>query len=200
MKTLHIIASPRWAMSKSRMLWEFLTSKIGWEIIELDINSLNLPYISFPVIANNYGFQKYEDLSENDQKIVDLQTKLIAQIKSVDNVVVSVPLWNFGMPAVLKSYIDLISKVGETFSMGPNGYVGLINNVKNLYIVSSKGWTYAGTDWQDIEVLEKHTKQAFAFMGITNAKTFSIEWANMKDEATLASDIEKIKEEMVKNI
>jgi FMN-dependent NADH-azoreductase len=60
---------------------------------------------------------KYEDLDAKNKKIADMQSDFITELKSVDNVVISAPLWNFGIPAILKSYIDLVVKVGETFSM-----------------------------------------------------------------------------------
>lgn len=200
MKTLHIIASPRWERSKSRMIWEYLSNKIGWEVIELDINSIELPFISGNVIANNYWFYDYDKLPETDKKIVDLQDMYISEIKWVDNIVISVPLWNFWIPAALKAYIDLITKVGVTFSMWANGYEGLVKNIKNFYIVTTKGWVYENTAWQDIEVLEKHLKQAFGFMGIAHTKTFNLEWANMKDEDTLNTEIENIKSEIDKTV
>lgn len=200
MKTLHIISSPRWARSKSRELWEFLTSKLWWEVITLDLNEVEVPYLTNDVITFNYWYMKYEDLSDKNKKVADLQRKYIDVLKSVDNVVVSAPLWNFGMPAVLKWYVDLVTKVWDTFLMNENGYEWLVKNVKNLYIVETKGWVYAWTAWQDIETLEKNIKQTFGFLWITNAKTFSIEWANRKDEATLNGDIEKLKEEIVKSV
>lgn len=200
MKTLHIISSPRWERSKSRMIWEYLSSKIWWEVLELDINNLELPFVTWNVVANNYWFYDYKDLPESDKKIVDLQDKYIEQIKWVDNIVISAPLWNFWIPAVLKAYIDLITKVWATFSMWTNWYEGLVKNIKNFYIVTTKWWMYENTAWQDIEVLEKHLKQAFWFMWITHTKTFNLEWANMKDENTLNSEIENLKNEIDKSV
>lgn len=200
MKTLHIIASPRWDRSKSRQLWEFLSSKLAWEVITLDLNNSEIPFVSNDVITYDYGYMKYEDLSSEDKKIADLQKKYIEQLKSVDNVVVSSPLWNFWMPAILKWYIDLVAKVWDTFKMTETGLVWLLTNVKNLYIVETKGSVYAWTAWQDIETLDKNIRQAFAFMWVTNAKTFVLEWATSKDEESLTADFEKVKEEIVKSI
>jgi len=190
MKTLHIIASPRWERSKSRHLGEFVSSKLEWEVITLDLYASEVPYITNNIIAYNYGFFDYENLSDAEKKIADVQKKYIEQLKSVDNLVISAPLWNFGMPAILKWYIDLVVKVGETFS---SEQVGLLTNIKNFYIVTAKGWVYAGTAWESVETLEANIKQAFAYMGVNNPKIFRIEWVNAKDEATLNSEIENIK-------
>lgn len=200
MKTLHIVSSPRAERSKSKMIWEYLANTIWWEIITIDINSLELPFITWNVIANNYWFFDYKDLPENDKKIVDLQNKYIEQLKSVDNLIISAPLWNFWISAALKAYIDLITKVWITFSMWENWYEWLVKNIKNFYIVITKWWVYQNTAWQEVEVLEKHLKQAFWFMWIKHTKTFNLEWTNMKDELTLTTEIENIKTEIDKTV
>jgi len=197
MKTLHIIASPRWERSKSRHLGEFVSSKLGWEVITLDLYASEVPYITNNIIAYNYGFFDYANLSDAEKKIADVQKKYIEQLKSVDNIVVSAPLWNFGMPAILKWYIDLVVKVGETFTSSEGNMTWLLTNIKNFYIVTAKGWVYAGTAWEHIETLEANIKQAFAFMGVHNPQILRIEWINAKDEATLDSEIENIKNTLV---
>ena len=80
--------------------------------------------------------------------------------------------------------------------MGANGYEGLVKNIKNFYIVTTKGGVYANTAWEDIEVLEKHLKQAFGFMGIAHTKTFNLEGANMKNPDDLEAEINQIKNDM----
>lgn len=193
MKTLHIIASPRGERSKSKELGIFASEKLSWDIITLDLNQLEIPYLTNNVITYNYGFMKYEDLPETDKKIVEIQSKLIQQLKSVDNVVVSAPLWNFGMPAILKGYLDLVVKVGETFGANENGLFGMVTNVQKLIIITTKGSVYKGTAWESVETIEKNIQQAFAFMGVTQVQSFVLEGATQKDEATLNADIENLK-------
>lgn len=197
MKTLHIVSSPRWERSKSRNLWEFLSSKLHWDIITLDLNQSEVPYINENIIAYNYGFKKYDELSESDKKIAHVQKKYIDQLKSVDTIVISAPLWNFGMPAILKWYIDLVVKVWETFS-SDNG--GLLTNIKKLYIVTAKWWVYEWTAWANIETLEANIKQAFSYMGVTNTEVFHIEWVNAKDAITLDAEMETLKIQIAQNI
>lgn len=192
MKTLHIIASPRGERSKSRNLGEFVANKLNSEIITLDLSTSEVPYITNNIIAYNYGFFDYTNLNDEEKKTADIQKKYIEQLKSVDNLVISSPLWNFWMPAILKWYIDLVVKVGETFSSEEGG---LLKNIKEFYIVTAKGWVYAGTAWESIETLEANIKQAFAYMGVENPKILRVEWVNAKDEATLHSELEHIKNE-----
>lgn len=200
MSKLHIIASPRGERSKSKILWDYLFSKLDWEKEVLDLNTMEIPYITEEVIGYNYGFVKLEDLSPSGKNIVEIQSKFIEQIKKADEIVVSVPLWNFGMPAILKAYIDLIVKVWVTFNMWENGYIWLVNNVKNLYLVWAKWWVYKWQPWESIDMLESTVKQAFAFIGITNAKTFWLEWVNSWSDEELNNKINEIKSEIDKSL
>lgn len=70
MKTLHIIASPRGERSKSRHLGEFVSSKLEWEVITLDLYASEVPYITNNIIAYNYGFFDYANLSDAEKKLL----------------------------------------------------------------------------------------------------------------------------------
>ena len=196
MKNLHIIASPRAERSKSRMLWEFLVSKLDGETKTIDLSKVELPFLSEDLVTFNYWYKSYEDLSENDKNTSKIQNEFIKDIKSAENIIVSAPLWNFGVPAALKAYIDLIVKVNDTFT--PEW--GLVKNVKNLYVVLAKGGNYKGTAWESIETLQNNITQPFAYMWVTNAKVFTLEWVNYKTPQDLEKEIETLKQEIIKSI
>ena len=92
MKNLHIIASPRAERSKSRMLWEFLVSKLDGETKTIDLSKVELPFLSEDLVTFNYWYKSYEDLSENDKKTSKIQNEFIKDIKSAENIVISDPL------------------------------------------------------------------------------------------------------------
>ena len=52
---------------------------------------------------------------------VALDDALIAEIQAADVVVLGVPMYNFGVPAQLKNWIDAISRAGVTFRYTANG-------------------------------------------------------------------------------
>ena len=199
MSTLHIIASPRGERSKSIELGKFAVERIGGENTSSDLFIDNVPYLSESVIALNYGFAKYEDLTPKDQIIVDLQTRYIKELTSAETLIISVPMWNFSMPAVLKAWFDLIIKVNTTFSMGPEGYKGLVHNVKKVIIVGARGGVYQNTAFQAYDMLEPQIRALLSFIGITNIETYWIEGVNMNPEAT-EENMAKIKEEMSVNM
>lgn len=196
MKKLHIIASPRKERSKSKILWDYIFSKLEWEKEILDLNSLEIPFLTEEVIALNYWFWKYEELSEKNKKIVDIQNNFIEQLKNVDEIVVSVPLWNFGMPAILKAYLDLVIKIWETFKSWNAWFEWLLTNISKIYFVWAKWGMYKWQAWESIDMLEPTIKQAFSFIWATNSKEFWLEWVNMLSEDELFTKIEELKKEI----
>jgi FMN-dependent NADH-azoreductase len=80
-----------------------------------------------------------DQMSESDASIKALRNGLVDQLLSVDTVVVSVPVWNYGVPAALKAYIDLVGVIGRTWKMENHQYIGLVTNVTNTVVVMSAG-------------------------------------------------------------
>jgi FMN-dependent NADH-azoreductase len=75
---------------------------------------------------------------------VALDDALIAEIKAADTIVLGVPMYNFGVPAQLKNWIDAISRAGATFSYGANGPEGLLKG-KKVYVALARGGKYRNT-------------------------------------------------------
>jgi FMN-dependent NADH-azoreductase len=191
MKTLYITASPRKERSKSILLWNKVIENIWWEVEKIDLFELQAPYLTESVIAHNYWFANYENLSNEDKKIVDLQNKLINQIKTTDYVVIAVPMWNLGMPAILKAYFDLIIKVNETFKM-ENWYVWMINNVKKAYVVGARWWKLIWTPMESYDMLTPQVKGLLWFIWITNIETFWLEWVNALSNEELQWNLDNL--------
>lgn len=193
MKKLHIISSPRGERSKSKVLWEYLFSKMTWEKETLDLNAVEVPFLTSWVIAYDYGFATMNDLSDTDKKIATIQDWFVKQILEADEIVISAPLWNFSLPAILKAYFDLILKANDTFKMEDWNFVGLATNVKKAYIVLTKWGFYKWQAWESIDMIESIIRQDLNFIGITNIEIIVLEWTNRLDEETLDLKIEELK-------
>ncbi len=84
----------------------------------------------------NYGGQKIEPGREALMKKMD---EMAAQLKSADILVIASPMNNFSYPAPLKAYFDSVMQKGVTWTIGPDGYEGLMKGKKALVITSSGG-------------------------------------------------------------
>jgi FMN-dependent NADH-azoreductase len=66
--------------------------------------------------------------------------RYVDQLLAADAIAIGAPLYNFGMPAQLKAYIEQIVRVGRTFAFNRDGndpYLGLVGNKPALVITSS---------------------------------------------------------------
>ncbi len=75
---------------------------------------------------------------------VALDDALIAEIQAADVVVLGVPMYNFGVPAALKNWIDAIARAGVTFRYTEKGPEGLLKD-KKVYVALTRGGKYRNT-------------------------------------------------------
>ncbi|MFH2137335.1 MAG: NAD(P)H-dependent oxidoreductase [Candidatus Omnitrophota bacterium] len=61
-------------------------------------------------------------------------------VKEADVLIIIHPIWWFGMPAVLKGYIDRVFSAGFAYAYGPEGIKGLLPN-KKVVIINTTGGT-----------------------------------------------------------
>ena len=89
---------------------------------------------------------------------------LIAEIQAADVVVLGVPMYNFGVPASLKNWIDAISRAGVTFRYTERGPEGLLKG-KKVYVALTRGGNYRNTP-ADTQV--PYLTTVFAFLGLVD--------------------------------
>jgi len=85
-----------------------------------------------------------DDRDGQQQRVVDYSDSLIKEVKQADIIVIGVPMYNFGIPSVLKAYFDHIARAGISFRYTENGPVGLLED-RPVYILAARGGIYAGT-------------------------------------------------------
>jgi len=95
---------------------------------------------------------------------VALDDALIAEIAAADVVVLGVPMYNFGVPAQLKNWIDAISRAGVTFRYTSHGPEGLLKG-KKVYVALTRGGKYRNTP-SDTQV--PYLATVLAFLGMTD--------------------------------
>ncbi|WP_018077214.1 FMN-dependent NADH-azoreductase [Thiobacillus denitrificans] len=108
-----------------------------------------------------------------------LDDALIAEIQAHDTIVVGVPMYNFGIPVQLKSWIDAIARAGVTFRYTEAGPEGLLKG-KKVYLALARGGLYRDTD-QDAQV--PYLKNVLGFLGLTDVSLIYAEGLAMGPEA-----------------
>jgi len=105
--------------------------------------------------------------AKNDESKKHPILKYSYQFIEADKYIIAAPLWNLGVPSILKAYIDYISVSGVTFEYTEQGPIGLCTGKKAINIMTSGG-DYTSPNTADYDVSTKYLKTIFAFLGITD--------------------------------
>jgi FMN-dependent NADH-azoreductase len=135
---------------------------------------------------------KPDERTARQQSLLDFSDQLINELKSAEVLVIGMPLYNFGIPSVLKAYIDQISRAGSTFTYTEKGPVGLLTG-KKAVLFASRGGKYVGTGRGDSQ--SDYMRMILGFLGITDVEIIYAEGLAMGEEvkqASLKSAHEKI--------
>ena len=169
MKVLVINTSVRAQDANSTKLSGMVTAKIQSRYPNANIETLDLGANPHPVLdgeAVGAIFTPSEKRSPAQAARVALDDALIAKVQSVDTIVIGVPMYNFGIPVQLKSFLDAIARAGVTFRYTENGPEGLIKG-KKVYIALARGGLYRDTP-ADSQV--PYLKTILGFLGMTDVE------------------------------
>jgi FMN-dependent NADH-azoreductase len=114
---------------------------------------------------------------------VALDDALIGEVQAADVIVLGVPMYNFGVSAQLKNWIDAITRAQVTFRYTANGPEGLLKG-KKVYAVLTRGGQYAGTP---ADSQTPYLRTVLGFLGMTDVDFIYAEGLNMGPEAEAAA-------------
>ncbi len=186
---LYIEASPRKQRSSSiAIAREFLDgykkSHPKDKVISIDLWKKNLPPFDGNVIDSKYAIMQGKQFTDEQKMAWEDVEKVIAEFKSADKYVISLPMWNFSIPYVLKHYFDVITQPGYTFSFSPKeGYKGLVTGKKMLLICSRGGAYGSGTGAEAFDHQIHYMETILKFIGFQNIQLIVIEPTLQSNEA-----------------
>jgi FMN-dependent NADH-azoreductase len=137
-----------------------------------------IPPINEKWIAS--AFISPKERTNENQTGVELSNALIKEFKEHNVYVLGTPMYNWSIPSGLKSYIDQIMRINETWkfrSGKPDGdYVGLLEN-KKMFILSSRGDTGYGENEKNehMNFQTTYLKFVFGIMGIKDISIISLD-------------------------
>jgi FMN-dependent NADH-azoreductase len=159
------------------------------EIITLDLYKEGIKLLTAEDINAVFG-PKNED-SRNHPIL-----KYAYQFSEADKYVIAEPMWNLGIPAILKAYIDYICVSGITFKYTAEGSEGLCKGKKAVNI-TARGGEYSSEEGASVEMGDRYLRTILAFMGITDVTTISADGLDIieNDAGKIVNDtINKAKE------
>ncbi|HEY6898926.1 MAG TPA: NAD(P)H-dependent oxidoreductase [Rhodocyclaceae bacterium] len=182
MNILQINASARREGANSTRVANAIVARLQAAQPDAGLSLRDLAVTPHPVLdeaALGALFTPAEKRSAEQAARVALDDALIAEVQAADVIVLGVPMYNFGVPAQLKHWIDAIARNGVTFRYTEKGPQGLLQG-KTVYVGLARGGRYRGTA-ADSQV--PYLKTVLGFLGLTDVHFIYAEGLNMGPEA-----------------
>ena len=185
-RLLHIIATPREEESRTLQVSEaflesFQDSHRDWVIDELDLSKEELPSLSMKSVSGKYVLLSGKDLYGTMKETWGEIIQHIDRFKTADRFLVSSPMWNFGIPYMLKHYIDLVVQPKYLFHYREDGSVeGLVKD-KKMVVITSRGGNYEGKN-KGLDHEESYLRTIFNFVGIQDIEFINAQPMDMGAE------------------
>lgn len=127
-----------------------------------EIGTYHIPHLDQALLDECYG-------NTQPSGNLKLSDELIAELVECDEILITVPMYNFGIPSSLKAYFDLVIRTGKTFRY-EEGPIGLLQN-KKAYILSTMGDARS----QGPNLVELHLQQLLNYIGISDIFHYSLD-------------------------
>jgi FMN-dependent NADH-azoreductase len=142
-KLLHISASPRGAQSESLAIAQTFLQTVAdlhpeVEIEEWDLWDGTLPAFGPDAVTAKYAVFADADHTPEQAAAWDEVRETYQRLAAADFLLFSVPMWNHGIPYILKQLIDVVSQPALLYGFDPvTGYSGLLTGKKAVVIYTS---------------------------------------------------------------
>ncbi|WP_137167149.1 FMN-dependent NADH-azoreductase [Salinimonas lutimaris] len=146
------------------------------QIVERNLAEDALPHLSG--VEMGAWMTPAEERTEEQKALAALSDNLVEEFQQADEVVIGVPMYNFGIPSVLKAWIDRVARAGITFRYTENGPVGLVEG-KRVTVLAARGGQYQGSEF---DTQTPYLTHFFGFIGITDVRFVYAEGLAMGSE------------------
>jgi len=182
MKLLHIDAGITGPAAVSRQVSAAIVDSLahanpGLEVVRRDLDADPIPHLD----SRNVGALRAID-GEGLQGEAARNAAILKEFLDADVVVLGAPMYNLGIPSLLKAWFDRILVAGKTFRYTAEGVEGLAGD-KTVIIASARGGLYApGTPQAAADFHEPYLRGLFGFIGIRNVTIVRAEGVNISPE------------------
>jgi len=199
-RVLHVVGSPKGDASTSTriaraFLGEYQDRHPDHEITTLDVWSADLPRF-----GRNLAIAKLAPLTgeartaEQEAEWQHIEARA-AEFAGFDKLVISTPMWNFGLPYELKHYIDLLVQPGISFGLNEAfEHVGLLAD-RPVQLVLTRSSPLPEGSPEDFQL--PYLKHVLGFIGLHDVRALVIEGTTLPQaarEELVAHQCEKARE------
>lgn len=187
---LYITASIRSEDSISnrigRTVLDSLNSDGSASVTTRDLAANDLPFVSAERFAAN--LTPAAERTPEQAELAAIADTLIGELQAADTIVIASPVYNFGVPASLKAWADLVARAGTTFKYTENGPAGLLEGRRAILAIASGG-TPIGADY---DFMSSWLTFFLGFLGITQVEVIAADGIMGADaDAKIAAALDK---------
>ncbi len=186
-RLIYVESSPRKKRSASiavanHFLEEYRKTHPQDEVVTIDLWKKDLPPFDGDTIDAKYAIMHGKEKTQEQVNAWKKVEALIAEFKSGDKYLFSLPMWNFGIPYKLKHYIDILVQPTYAFNVSEKGYEGLIKG-KKCQLIYARGGEYGSEESVDFQ--KRYMQTILGFIGFQDFQSIVIEGTTSpkKDEA-----------------
>lgn len=176
MNILHICANPKPTEESvcKQMAVSFFTKLVTinpeFEVTNVDLYQDPPPFLTYEAYRGLWYPVFIEGYKPTDE---DLEAMTYAKeqaklFNEADLLVITTPMWNYAIPAILKAWIDQVIAPGMTFELEKDG-PRPSHHLKEVVLLASSGGSYKEEDPRDC--LTSQLREAMSFIGIDNICT-----------------------------
>jgi FMN-dependent NADH-azoreductase len=178
-KLLHLRCSPRAGSASSSaaesFLAQFRQARPSWDIDLQDLWRESLPEFDGAALEAKYARLGGRNFSGPERDAFAVVERLALRFSLADRVLISSPMWNFGVPYKLKQWFDLIVQPGLTFTFSPaEGYRGLIKDRPTIVILASGSDFVTGMNRGRVDMATPYLRDILRFVGVHSVRFVAI--------------------------
>ncbi|MDX6473857.1 MAG: FMN-dependent NADH-azoreductase [Gaiellaceae bacterium] len=193
---LHLDSSLRHEGSRSRALSAHFTA--AWRqanpdgtVVYRDLASDPIPHLDLAAFSANLLAE--EDRTPEQREARKLAETLANELLAADEIVLGIPLYNFGPPSTFKAWFDRIVVLGLTVDMETGGLLG----GRRLTVTAARGGGYGpGTPREGWDHREPWLHHAFSSVGIDDIRVVHAE-LTLARESPRMSGLEDLEDQSI---
>jgi FMN-dependent NADH-azoreductase len=197
-KLLLVQTSPRGEQSVSRnmtrhFLQEWRATHPQGQIVDRDLSATQLAFIDAAWLQ-----AYFTPPSQHSADMIDtlrLSDEFVGELLATDHLVIATPVYNYNVPAALKTWIDCIVRKGIT--LGFDGK-GLVTGKKATVLIASGGDYREGSPIRDRDIASQYLRLILGVIGITDVTFVAGGGAKAVDlrEETMAAFVARLAPEL----
>jgi FMN-dependent NADH-azoreductase len=174
-KLFHLSCSPR-ADSESAagaraFLERFRQARPDWDIDVMNLWKDYLPEFEGYILEAKYARVGGRTFTDSQRDAFAIAERIAVRFALAERVLISTPMWNFGIPYKLKQWIDVITQPGLTFRFDPaQGYQPLLKDRPTIVILASGGDFVTGMNRGRIDMATPYLREVLRFIGISDVR------------------------------